>query len=282
MPERAEIAHMANCLHSELINKICDLIIILPSSKFYAKPLHSSCNLQYQFNNDINNNYEYIRINMLLNQVISKGKKIIFDFGTIRFVSSCLMEGKWSFIPDNKVSIILKFGDFYVYYSDSRFEGYFSVCQYPSSEYDHLFKGVGLDILVDNITYEMYYNIIRKIKNQNTEICDFLMDQKKIAGIGNWLRAEILYCCRINPHRTLKLLSDQDIYNLLYYSKFIVIDALNKKGLTIQTYLDPYGNKGSYEPLCYGRNFDNNGFQICDTEFDKNNRRIHWCPQIQI
>lgn len=291
MPERAEIAHMANCLHNETVGMICNYIILHRDGKFYNKGLYSSCPLQYQ-NTE---HYSYVTFGMHLNCITSRGKKIIFDFGTFRFVSACLMNGRWSFTKDSQLMITLIFSKTTldtngnsntitkeIYYSDSRFGGNFSVCRYPSLEYEHVFKDVGPDLLTNEVDFNIYRQIITNSRNKNKKICEFMMDQKQLSGIGNWLRAEILYFCRISPHRQLMTLSETDIYNLFYYSKTIITTALEKKGLTLQSYADPYGNKGTYDCWCYGREYDPYGNPICSSEVDKDNRRLHWCPNLQV
>lgn len=291
MPERAEIAHMANCLHSEIAGMICNYVLLHREGKFFDKGLYSSCQLNYQYTEY----YSYINFGMLLNCVTSRGKKIIFDFGTFRFVSACLMNGRWSFTKDNQVMITLIFSktemDLHgnptlmtkeIYYSDSRFGGNFSICAYPSLEYEHVFKDVGPDLLTNEVDFNVYRERITNTRLKTKKISEFMMDQKQLSGVGNWLRAEILYFCRINPHRQLMSLSETDIYNLFYYTKYIIFTALEKKGLTLQSYLDPYGNTGTYECYCYGRDFDPYGNPINSLEKDKDGRRLHWCPNLQI
>jgi formamidopyrimidine-DNA glycosylase len=41
-------------------------------------------------------------------------------------------------------------------------------------------------------------------KRDDTMICTALLDQKVIAGCGNYLRAEALYIDKISPFRTIK------------------------------------------------------------------------------
>lgn len=277
MPEKAELAHMAKCLNEQLKDKLCKYLVIYPNCKYIDKPFHSSCDLNY-INQD---GYKFVNIGLVCNYITSRGKKIIVDFLNYRFVISCLMHGRFSFQPDSTTVIACVFDGISAYFSDQTNEAYFSVCQYPSQHYDHIFKDVGPDIMTDEVTQEVYFKAIRNKRISGKEICDFLLEQNRISGIGNWLRAEILYNCRINPHRPLSSLTDNEIYALFYYSKTIVWDAFNKKGLTIATYKDPYGNEGTYECLCYGKSVDPNGYQINNSEFDKNKRRLHWCPQTQ-
>ena len=109
-----------------------------------------------------------------------------------------------------------------------------------------------------------------------------MMEQKYMSGIGNWLRAEILYKSRISPFRKLSELSDVDIQNLFRDSKHTIMDGFSLNGLTIQDYKDLNGNIGKYECLCYGRNTDNFGNKINNQTQDRTDRRYHWVPELQI
>ena len=53
---------------------------------------------------------------------------------------------------------------------------------------------------------------------QNAVIGDVLMDQSKIAGVGNIYRAEILYKARVHPLTKVKDLSDSKLSNVWYHS----------------------------------------------------------------
>ena len=281
MPEKAEIATMSDQLKAKILNNKCSHMIMLPKSRYWKEPLYSSCQMQYQDNG----NHRVYGISSDVTNVSSRGKKIIIEFNTpintqFRMVSSCGMDGRWSWTQSKYTCLILVFQDFCAYYEDVTNKGYFSICLYPSPEYEHVFKDVGPDLMTEEVTYEVYRRIITNPRIKHLKIMNFMMEQKYMSGVGAYLRAEILYICRISPHRILESLSEQDVYNLFYYSKVIIFETYRCNGLTIQDYLDPSGNIGTYNCLCYGRSVDNNGFQIIK-EDDGKSRKITWCPQWQ-
>ena len=281
MPERSEIAIMSDCLGAKLTGKKCNYVIIFEKyNEAYNGGLYSSSNVFY----NQGPGYKYINIGSILTKMSSRGKKIIFEFNSVtpnfRFVSSCGMTGRWSWQQSNNSLIALVFDDITAYYEHTVMGGIFSVCLYPSPEYEHIFKDVGPDLMTDEVDFNVYYSIVKRKRIQHMEICLFMMEQKYMSGIGAYLRSEILYRAMINPHRTLSSLSDKDIYNLFYLSKLIIFETYKSNGLTIQDYLDPNGNVGSYQCYCYGKNHDNFGNKII-VEKDRNNRNIHWCPVLQ-
>lgn len=282
MPERAEIAIMSDCLASKLNGKLCKQIVIM--SKYtsgYENGLYSSSKLNYIQGDG----YKLLEVDTNLTRVTSRGKKIIFHFDKekyepFRFVSGCGLNGHWSLTQSDYTAIILVFEGIMAFYEESGIGGNFSVCLYPSPEYEHIFKDVGPDLMTDEVTPQIYYDIIKRKRISHMKICDFMMEQKYMSGIGNYLRAEILYKCRISPHRQLSSLTDTDIYNLYQFSKLTIFKTYRSNGLTIQSYVDPNGLIGTYSCFCYGRKTDSEGNEII-TEKDNQKRKIHWCPNVQ-
>ena len=101
------------------------------------------------------------------------------------------------------------------------------------------------------------------------------------SGVGNWIRAEILYECKIAPNRKLKDLSESDIKHLYHWSIKILKDAYNVKGLTISNYIDPEGNYGTYKVKVYMQKKDPYGHKVITSVFS-DKRTIHWVPEVQI
>lgn len=278
MPERAEIARMAYILNTIYNNRVCNFVALLDKNK---KGLYSSCELKI----DQMEGYRKIDVNQKLTSVTSRGKKIIFEFNenpTLqgRFVSSCGLDGRWTLEQSKYTTIVLCFGDIYAFYEEIRIGGNFSICNYPSPQYDHIFKDVGPDLMTDETRWEIFYPILKNPKTNHWTIYNFLMEQKFLSGDGNWLTAEVLYECRINPNRLKGNLSDLDITNLYQVNKRIIIEAYEKGGLTIKDYKDPLGQEGTYETKCYGRRFDPHGNPIIK-EVGRNGRKMHYCPAIQ-
>ena len=76
---------------------------------------------------------------------------------------------------------------------------------------------IGPDIVNGELNEHEFVSVIRGIRNQSEMICLVLVNQSIIAGIGNWLRAEILYDAKINPFAKVRDLSDDDL-KLIYKS----------------------------------------------------------------
>jgi len=115
-------------------------------------------------------------------------------------------------------------------------------------------------------------------------IKSLLLDQARIAGIGNIYADEMLFEARIHPMTPADLLNRQTI-ELLYGSmKKILTQAIESSGSTIQNYRDAEGNKGSFQES--HKVYDRTGEPCvaCGTPIRMTRvggRSSHFCPKCQ-
>jgi len=72
-------------------------------------------------------------------------------------------------------------------------------------------KTIGPDIMESDTTFDVFKNQILKTRNLNKEIGIVIMNQKIISGIGNYLRADILYMSKISPFRKVNKLTEKEL-----------------------------------------------------------------------
>jgi len=140
-------------------------------------------------------------------------------------------------------------------------------------------KSLGRD--AQKITFEEFKGLL-KSSQQNIKL--FLIDQKKIAGIGNIYASEILYLAKINPLRKTHNLSDQEIKNLYQALKKILKKAIRYGGTSMKNYFKPDSTLGKYQHqfLVYSR--ENQTCQRCGQKIKRmkiNNRSTFYCPFCQ-
>lgn len=82
-------------------------------------------------------------------------------------------------------------------------------------------KTLGPDPLHDRITFEYFDNKLSRM-NQNEIIADALLNQSLISGIGNYIRAEVLYDAKISPFTMIKDLTTKNRKHLLQSIKDIM------------------------------------------------------------
>lgn len=82
-----------------------------------------------------------------------------------------------------------------------------------------------------------------------------LMDQKKIAGVGNIYANDALFLARIDPRRPARKVTEKEAGNLFEAIEKVLRAGIRYRGASDQHYLDALGHKGSYQDhfLVYGR-----------------------------
>lgn len=288
MPEGGEVYLMARELNQE-----CQFSYLLgieyDSNSKYAK---SSSQHISQLNELASKTYLFIE------EVSSYGKKIIFllsdnnsKFGV---VFSPLMTGVFLRKPDKHSNLWLNLGNVRqvgklnliskkrrVYFDDVRHFGLVE-CFFSYDDLMKRLKDVGPDLIKDDITPEMFIQMIRVKKYLNKKIVDVLLDSDLTGSIGNYLCSDVLYASRINPHRLVSNLTDEEITLILKNSKDIINSAIESGGYSLKDFRNLDGIEGNYQPLVFNRTKDSNGFPVIKEKRGiKGGRAFYWCPSVQ-
>lgn len=266
MPEIVEVHTIAGALDKILSGRKLTAIKYDSKSKFSRHPIKK---------------LDQLTLPCKIKSVTARGKKIIFTLDNGQFlVSSLGMEGRWVPKPENHSNLWIECEKFRFYYDDSRHFGDFSVAL-NQSELDEVMKTVGYCLLTqrDKITTEWWSKQFSN-KRIKKPVCDFLLDQSRFSGIGNWVRAEVLYRAQINPYRKIYELSPEEVETLRQSTFNVIDEALSSYGLTLRTYKDPHGRTGTFKRACYKKENDPLGNPV---QHDKvgADRIIHWVPAVQ-
>jgi len=86
-------------------------------------------------------------------------------------------------------------------------------------------------------------------------IRSWLLDQKRIAGVGNIYAAEALFAARLHPRTPAEAISKRDARVLLGAIRRVLKQAIEAGGTTIRDYRNAHGEEGRYARrlLVYGR-----------------------------
>lgn len=277
MPEGPEVKRMSDVLHNKLQKLYLFKFDILEGSRYIKNKLE---------------NYDIFveSLPLKLIKIYSIGKKIIFEFEQdIYIINEPRMEGHW-FLSNNEIgkhtNHVMRFGYIsnnigYItdeaYFDDTRHFGVFTICNggYVKKVKD----GLGPDILNDNIDINIWMKSFDKVKNW--EICKALMDQSVIAGIGNYLKSEILYKSKISPNRRIKDISEEEHKVLMEISIETIKLSYKMGGLSFATYKDPDGKIGNFKVEVYQKKYDNIGNIVVRDVFT-DGRSTYWVKEIQI
>lgn len=85
------------------------------------------------------------------------------------------------------------------------------------------------------------------IKNKKQKIKPFLLDQHRIAGIGNIYADEILFQIGVHPEESIGNLSEAKIEELWFAIKDRLTKGIEFRGTSIKDYVDGLGKSGMFQ-----------------------------------
>jgi formamidopyrimidine-DNA glycosylase len=88
----------------------------------------------------------------------------------------------------------------------------------PLTDVDAKLRTLGPDLTT--VAWDDFRAQMEPVKGDKL-IGNVLMNQRVISGIGNYLRADILWLCKISPFRTMESLSFADLKRIWKYSRFL-------------------------------------------------------------
>jgi formamidopyrimidine-DNA glycosylase len=229
--------------------------------------------------------------------VRSHGKKVIIDLNTCHMIIVSLgMTGRLQYTQGDHshvrfdISNIELQGSFRVmkqvfslYFDDYRYMG--SVDIIPNGGIPLYFRDMGPDLLqlsIDENTWispNTWLIIFTQKKLLKRFICDVLLDQSLIAGIGLYLVTEILYYSMIYPKRIVGSITVEEWERIRINSHKVINLSYSYGGFTIRDFISPTGERGLYPSVIYGKTHDPNGYPIIDEKHK--GRTLHFVPQLQ-
>lgn len=112
----------------------------------------------------------------------------------------------------------------------------------------------------------------------------WLLDQRKIAGVGNIYAAEALFLSGIHPLRPARSVTAEEAERLHGAVRKVLSDAIDEGGTTIRDYRNAIGGSGGYQKLLwvYGRDAD--ACRRCGAIVERvvlSSRSAFFCPTCQ-
>lgn len=217
-------------------------------------------------------------------EIHHKGKQIFFKMektnGGLLYLNSHLgMEGKWLWKPGKHSGVEMIFEDqTQLFFDDSR---HFGRLEWLNPEsYRKKLASLGPDLLQEDLEEEKWFQIIENKRIKRKEVADFLLDQKRVSGIGNYLKSEILYRARIRPNRPLSSLESPEKTRLLQVTRETIRESYRWGGFTIASYISPNGKEGGFIARVYQKKTSPEGYQVIRGQF-KDRRTTFWVPEVQ-
>jgi DNA-formamidopyrimidine glycosylase len=202
---------------------------------------------------------------------------LLFENGaTVQFTLG--MSGGFLTQKTTHARVRFRFGDIDVFFTDMRNFGTIKFSQ-STRELSKKLQKLGPDIMQGDVD-----EFIRRAqKHRGDNICKALMNQDVVAGIGNYLKAELLYALRLSPWSLLGDLDETQLRQLFQTANEIAWMSYNLGGATISTYRNSDGTKGDATRrfAVYGQTTSPTGHEI-HRDLTPDGRTTHWSPNEQL
>lgn len=262
MPECPEIAVLASQLRKRLPDKMIAKVVTTQKKSLNIKEDAFHKALKNQIISHVESKGKWIRISFL------SGDYLAINLGMGGEIYYNLTHEKMN------TQIFFKDGD---YLTISFW--WFGHVHYVEEGKHHTMDELGLDLIHEDISLEEFTTFILKHRGS---IKNVLLDQRKIAGIGNYYIHDILFKAHIHPLSKANELSKQDIKHL--YEEIVhTFRAAIKLGGSFYEQ-DIYANKGLYKADLVAYK-EGEACPNCETTIIKiktNSTTSYLCPKCQL
>jgi len=164
-------------------------------------------------------------------------------------------------------------------YADARRFGHLR--RYSSAAWETESRRLGPEPLGRELTSSSFY---AALQGSTSPIRSWLLDQTRVAGIGNIYANESLFRAAIHPRRPARSLTEKESNALLEGIREVLRKAIRARGTTLRDYRTASGDQGGFGPALqvYGR--QGGGCPICKTPVERvvfANRSAFFCPRCQ-
>ena len=222
-----------------------------------------------------------------IERVGRRGKNVIIEFdGALRLVVNLGMTGRLiaSDAPRSAemrhVAALLRLEDGRaILYDDARRFGRLDLRD--AGHWSQRDAELGVEPLSDSFTGEYLFRLTR---GSISPIRNFLLDQKRVAGVGNIYANESLFRAGVRPTRRARQLRRVEAFRLADAIRTVLGEAIEARGTTIDDYRDGNGDAGAFQLRL--RVYDRRGEPCvqCGTPVKRvvlTNRSAFYCPQCQ-
>ena len=210
-----------------------------------------------------------------------RAKFLLFDFGKYTAILHLRMTGWPTLRPIKNPRLVFEFSQKKTLsFSDTRRLATLHLV--PSADVEKLppLAGLGIEPFQPGYTFENFWAILQS----EQEIKKLLLDQRKIAGIGNIYACEALFASKIHPKRPAHTLSEDEARRLFTQIEKILARAIAEQGTSVHTYRALTGEPGNFQNLL--RVYDREGEPCvrCRAKIariEQGGRGTYFCPKCQ-
>jgi len=269
MPELPEVETVVRNLRAPLIGRTVEEMRHDSKSTLHPAPEEFAARIQGQTFQAINRRAKYILCELDHDILIIHLK----------------MTGRLYVVPDEAISEADRWVHFCLQlnagqqlrFSDSRRFGRV----YLTSDVKTVTGKLGPEPLADEFTAEAFR---QRLHGRHRSIKPLLLDQERIAGVGNIYADEALFRARIHPLRHADQLSEEEMTLLHAAIREVLQAGIDREGASVNWYRKPDGTRG--EAQNYLAVYDRDGQPCfrCGQPIRKirvGGRGTHFCPECQ-
>ncbi|MCE6027888.1 bifunctional DNA-formamidopyrimidine glycosylase/DNA-(apurinic or apyrimidinic site) lyase [Levilactobacillus brevis] len=228
-------------------------------------------------------------ISRKIERIDRRGKYLLFRFsGDLTMVSHLRMEGKYDVQPEG--SPVSKHTHVIFHLTDNRELRYTDTRKFgrmqlvPTGEETTLAPSLGKlgpEPTAETLTLVYMVKIFGK---SHKVVKPFLLDQTRIAGLGNIYADEVLWLSKINPLTPVDTLTSSQLSGLRQNIIDEMALAIGGHGTTVHSFSTAFGEAGQFQNQLHVYGREGEPCERCGTELVKikvAQRGTHFCPHCQ-
>ncbi len=142
-------------------------------------------------------------------------------------------------------------------------------------------RGMGPEPFGPEFTIEYLRGALR---DRHAPLKAFLVDQRRIAGVGNIYADEALFRARLHPLRAAGSVGPREALRLHAALLETLQAGIDHEGSSIESFIDPAGQRGSFQEILNVYQRTGQPCRVCGTTVERTvvgGRGTHYCPRCQ-
>lgn len=142
-------------------------------------------------------------------------------------------------------------------------------------------RGMGPEPFGPDFTLEYLRGALR---DRRAPLKAFLLDQRRLAGVGNIYADETLFRARLHPLRAAGSVGPREARRLHAALLETLQAGIDHEGSSIESFIDPAGERGSFQDILSVYQRTGEPCRVCGTPVERvvvGGRGTHYCPRCQ-
>jgi len=122
------------------------------------------------------------------------------------------------------------------------------------------------------------------LRDRRAPLKAFLVDQRRIAGVGNIYADEALFRARLHPLRAAGSVGPREALRLHAAVLETLQAGIDHEGSSVESFIDPAGQRGSFQEILSVYQRTGEPCRVCGTTVERvvvGGRGTHYCPHCQ-